>query len=86
VLSRAFQLASRESMSFNVNKSDLTIPLSVFAASESTTPVFMISLCFTYHFLSVEILSLGVLDLFFIFIATLFFVACWAFTRACDRL
>jgi len=26
------------------------------------------------------------LDLFYILIAALFFVACWYFTKACDRL
>jgi len=29
---------------------------------------------------------LSMLDFFYILIAILFFVACWAFTKACDRL
>jgi hypothetical protein len=28
----------------------------------------------------------AMLDLFYIAIATAFFAACWAFTKACDRL
>jgi hypothetical protein len=35
---------------------------------------------------SLRVLGTRMLDLFYILIAVLFFLACWAFTRACDRL